>query len=236
MVLKSRTTLQLFFCVIILFIPLIAGAVNFSQIITLEKDGSGVFKLIYSEKETVVKGKNFVVGNLPFTKEKSDEYFKSANSFVKAITIENSAKDNSLLEVTVSIGFKDINKISEIKALTNALISLNKTDTGNVFKYVITPAFTKTNSIDNVYTILTYNGKLISSNADAGKGNVSWYRSKEYLNIKDIFLYATLESDVKTVTKDSETKEKSCGLFGLELPIIISLGFVFSKLTRRRKE
>lgn len=236
MVLKSRTTLQLLFCVIFLFIPLFAGAVNFSQLITLEKDGSGVFKLIYSEKETIVKGKNYIIGNLPFTKEKSDEYFKSANSFVKAITIENSSKDNTLIEVTVSIGFKDINKISEIKALTNAIIGLNKTDTGYVFKYVITPVFTKANSLDNVYTILTYNGKLISSNGDTGKENVSWYRSKEYLNIKDIYLYATFESEVKTVSKDNDTKEKSCGLFGLELPIIISLGFVFSKFAKRRKE
>ena len=39
-----------------------------------------------------------------------------------------------------------------------------------------------------------------------------------------------------TETKTEENKPSGCGLFGLELPIIISLGFAFSKFAKRRKE
>ena len=48
----------------------------------------------------------------------------------------------------------------------------------------------------------------------------------EFIDAKKVMDFiATLESDVKTTSKDSGNKEKSCGLFGVELPLIIFLGF-----------
>lgn len=236
MMLRNKFFYQIYTIMLISIFPIVAGAVNFTQTVTLEKDGSGIIKLIYSEKESLVKENKFVVGNLPFSKDKSEEFFNSNNTSIRLFEVSNDPKDNTIIQVIVSMNFKDINKISEMKALSNAIVGLYNTDSGNVFKYVITPTFTKANSLDNVYTILIYNGKLKSSNGDSGKESISWFRAKEYLNKKDIFLYAVLESEVKTVSKDNENKEKSCGLFGLELPIIISLGFVFSKFAKRRKE
>ena len=239
MVYRKKFIAQFTFFVLFLFIPVFAGAVNFTQTITLEKDGSGIIKLIYSEKETTVKAGNFVVGSLPFSKEKSEEYFNSSNTSIRIFTVEKDPKDNSLLQVIVAMNFKDLNRINEMKALSNAQVSLTKTDSGNVFKYFITPAFTKANFLESVYTILIYNGKFKSSNGDAvANGSITWYRGKEFLNIKDIYLFATIESEVKTETNTTGEKGKSCGLFGFELPILLIAGLAFNftkKVSRIKK-
>ncbi|MBK7158113.1 MAG: hypothetical protein IPH77_06025 [Ignavibacteria bacterium] len=236
MLIRKKIIAQIFIAIICLFTPMIAGAVSFVQIITMEKDGSGIIKLIYSEKESLVKEKNFVVGNLPFTKEKSAEYFNSSNTSIRLFEISKDPKDNTLIQITVSMNFKDISSINEMKALPDAKVSITETDTGKVFVYTITPEFTKSNSISYLFTILTYNGVVKSSNGKIEGKNVQWSRSKEYIDAKKVMdVIATLESDVKTTSKDSGNKEKSCGLFGVELPLIIFLGFAFTKLANRKK-
>lgn len=226
--LRKKSIVKLITIVIILFIPIFARAVNFTQTITLEKDGSGIIQLIYSEKETLVKEKNFVIGNLPFTKEKSDEYFKSGNTTIRLFNVDKDTKDNSLMRVTVGIAFKDVSKLNEMKAFSDAQVTIKNTDSGKVFTYFITPAFTKSNSLDNVYTILNYNGAIISSNGKIAGTKVDWFRGKEFLNTKVIYLVATLESEKKTDSGNSSAdgKEKSCGSFGLELPLILLGGFI----------
>lgn len=232
-----RKIALLLFFVISLFTPIIAGAIDLVQIITLEKNGSGIIKLIYSEKESLVKEKNFVVGSLPFSKEKSAEYFNSSSTNIRLFEIGKDPKDNSLTQITVSMNFKDITQINQMKALSEAKIKFIDTDTGRVFVYAITPEFTKANSLNYLLTILTYNGTVKSTNGKMEGKNIQWSRSKQNIDAKKVMDFiATVESESKTTTNPSGDKEKSCGLFGLELPLILLTGLVISGKYRRKRK
>lgn len=232
--------IQLLLVVLFLFIPIYASAINFVQIITLEKNGSGIIKLIYSEKESLVKEKNFVVGNLPFSKEKSAEYFNSSNTSIRLFEVGKDPKDNSLTQVTVSMNFKAITDINQMKALSEAKVKFSETDTGKVFVYAITPEFTKANSIDYLLTILTYNGEVKSSNGKMEGKNIQWSRNKQNIDAKKVMDFiATVKTELKTTSNSSNStgeKEKSCGLFGIELPIILLGGLVISQKLRTSKK
>jgi len=232
--------LQLLLVVLFLFIPIYASAINFVQIITLEKNGSGIIKLIYSEKESLVKEKNYVVSNLPFSKDNSAEYFNSSNTNIRLFEVGKDPNDNSRTQITVSMNFKAITDINKMKALTEAKVNFTETDTGTVFVYVITPEFTKANSIDYLLTILTYNGEVKSSNGKIEGKNILWSRSKQNIDAKKVMDFiATVKSEPKTTSNSSNSSDgdkKSCGLFGLELPIILLGGLVISRKLRKSKK
>lgn len=232
----NSKAIKLIIVAIFAFSPVLLNAMNMNQLVTLNKDGSGILKLTYWEKESIVKDKNSMVGSFPFLNEKAEEYFKSTTTFIKGFKVEKYPSDNTYSQVSVIIGFNDINKINQMKALSESQISLVTTDTGAVFSSIITPAFVKTNSIDNLFMILTYEGGIKSSNGTIKGQNIEWFRSKEYLNTnKNISFFATIESMAKTdTTKKDGGKEKSCGLFGLELPFILLLGLIYSTKLRKR--
>lgn len=236
--LNSKLVIKLFI-ILTLFTYCSANSMNLNQLITLNKDGSGTLVLMYWEKTSIVKEKNNLIGSYPFSQDLANDYYASSNTVLKGFKMDKYAQDNSFTEVNVIIGFKDINKLSLMKPMSESKVSITPTDSGDVFKSIITPTFIKSNFIDNLYTILTFSGTKKSTNGAIKNDNIEWFRSKEYLNTnKEIGFYAVIEMDKKvTTTKDSpENKEKSCGLFGLELPVIISLGFAFSKFAKRRKE
>jgi hypothetical protein len=125
-----------------------------------------------------------------------------------------------------------------MKALKEAQVTFINSDSGKNFAYVITPSFTKSNSLNSVYTVLTNSGAIKSANGKVDGNSVVWYKGKEFLSSKNILLLATLESDENSPGNTSSgEQEKSCGLFGIELPLILLTGLVFSgNLKRRRKK
>ena len=90
--------------------------------------------------------------------------------------------------------------------------------------------------IQFIATVMHNPSFLILDEPFSGLDPVNTELLKEYIDAKKVMDFiATLESDVKTTSKDSGNKEKSCGLFGVELPLIIFLGFAFTKLANRKK-
>ena len=170
MLLKNKKTLIVQFTILFLFIPIFLGAMNINQVVFLKKDGTGSLTISYFAKESEVKEKNFLIGNFPFQKEKLDEYFGTKNTKIYSSSIEKNAKDNSSLQVTVTITFGSITHLSQMKAFSGVNISLNQTDTGKVFRNVITPDFITTNSLENVYINFKYDEDIKSTNANAREG------------------------------------------------------------------
>lgn len=236
MLLLKKSKLVLLFTVFYLIIPIIAGAVNFNQTITLKEDGSGSINIFYLEKESTIKTKNFLIGNLPFTKEKINEYFGSNKIKVFESKISASAKDNTMTEVYVSLTFSNINDLNSLKGLANNQFSFSVSDSGNVFKSSITPEFNTVNSINQIYCVLNSKADIISSNGQIKDKSVSWFRAKEFLDKNTTNFIATIFSkNIKKTATDNKVEEKSCGLFGIELPVIFLLGTVLMNY-RRKKE
>jgi len=228
--------MQLLFTLSILLTPMFLGAVNLNQMIILKKNGSGTIRVVYTEKETLLKEKNFVIGQFPFSKEKIEEYFKSPSSKIFRSDIGISKNDNTLIEVTVVIHFSDFSKLSEMKSFSNIRTGLSQSDSGNIFRNVFTTDFLKNNTIDQIYCTLNSDNKIKSSNGKIDDKEVVWFRGKGYIDVnKDIQFIATFESDVKTSSKETEGDGKSCGLFGMELPLILLSGLVISLRMKKNK-
>lgn len=223
---------------VFLFIPVFLGATNINETITLKKDGSGSINISYIEKESIVKEKNYLIGNLPFNKEKIDEFFKSAGIVIYSSKIENNEKDKSLIQVTLVMGFTSIEKLNDVKALANSRFSSTKTDSGTVIRNIISPEFIKKNTITQIYYVLKSEVKVKSSNGKIEDKNVTWFRGKEYLDGKsDVNFVCTFDDGKVTITKskDEGEKGKSCGLFGLELPVLLFGGLIISGIIKRKK-
>jgi len=227
------------FLILFFLFPGISGAMNVNEIIKLNTDGSGFLNLTYWEKENIVNSKNSVIGNFPFTKEKAEQMFNSANTQLQAFEVGKNAKDNSSTEVKARIHFTNITKIVDVKALNSVIVSFNKTDTGTVLTYMVPAAYGKSNSIENLYVIVNYDGKIRSSSGKLNANSTEWYRSNEFLNAnKNIYFVATFEGiqmndpNKKQPAAGNEKKE-SCGLFGIELPLILFGGALISRKFRR---
>ncbi len=238
MVSRNKSFIQFSISLIFLFTPVFLGAMNVNETINLKKDGSGILTFSYLEKEATVKGKNFMIGNLPFTKEKLADYFKAPNSYIQLSTVEKSQKDNTMTQVTVVISFTDISKLGDAKGLAHTNFSYTQTDSGAVLKNTINPDFVKTNMVDQIYYVLKSEGDIKSSNGKVTDKSAEFFRGKDYLNGTEINFVATVESDGKTTSNKTvagEEKGKSCGLFGLELPFLMLGGLVFSFNRKRKK-
>lgn len=223
-----------------LFLPAFAGAMNVNEIIKLNLDASGYLNFTYWEKGSIVD-KNPMVGNFPFTKDKADQLFNTANLKLQTFEVGKYEKDNSYTEIKARIFFKNITKLSELKALSGIVVSYYKSDTGQVFVYEVPSGYAKSNSIENLYVILNPDANIHSASGKINGKSIEWFRSSEYLNAnKNIYFVATLNVPAKNEPKstgnevDKNGKKESCGLFGIELPLILLGGLVISRKFRSK--
>jgi hypothetical protein len=214
-------------------IPLFAGAVDFNQFITIKDDGSGTIKVVYKEKESLLKGKNFLIGNLTFEKEKLAEYFNSPEAQAKDYTVGKNPKDNTSTEVSLTISFTDIKSLNNLKGLQYCQYNFAKTDSGNVFTITFSEEFFKTNTVNQVFNVLYAKGGFKSTNGVVKDNSVTWFRLSNRMDFKNP-LFATLKSGAPTTTTKTtdDEKGKGCGLFGIELPFVVLLGSILMNSRR----
>jgi len=237
---SKKKYIYLSITLLFLIIPMAAGAVNFNQNFTLKEDGSGSVNILYVEQDSFIKGKNFLIGNLPFNKEKITEYFSSAGTKIFSSSIEKSPKDNNSTQVIVTLVFNSVNDLNNLKGLTKSQYSMTNTDSGMVLRCSFSPEFVSSNSISQIYCTLTSKSEIKSSNGTIKDNAVSFFRGKEYLDSKNGNNFdVTFKSGDKTTTtkkEGSDEKGKSCGLFGIELPIVFLLGSVLMYSNRKRNK
>lgn len=230
------------------------GAVKYVQNASFNNNGTGIISVTYSAKTSEVKSNNYLIGNLPFSQDKINEYFNSDNTKVTKALVYKDKADTTMTSVTVDINVNNLNKLKDAKAFTGVDAGWVKSDTGMVFSWLFTPSHAKTNSI-SVYQIgVSFEGEIRSTTGLIKDNQANWYVLTEKMNPGGAYFVATIKSDGTTknpfsgtkkesgdkkTTTDSKTEENKpsgCGLFGFELPVIIFLGFAFNKFARRRKE
>ncbi|HMQ70040.1 MAG TPA: hypothetical protein PKA90_13760 [Ignavibacteria bacterium] len=212
------------------------GAVKIYQTGDLKSNGSGSIKIVYSANEDELKANKFTIGNFHFSEEQARKQFTSPNTNVKNVKLDFDQKESRYF-ITVDVDFKDINKLSDARGFSNVKASYKSTDTGNVFRYIIlvNPELYKKFSSQSY--IMNFESKVKSSNGSIKGNTVTWgNRSKDNSDFsKDVYLTATTESDGKlNESKVEGEQEKSCGLFGIELPLILAGAYFYSNKFRKK--
>lgn len=245
----------------LIFLFLLTTLMNFSgiaeagliyQVMTLKDNGSGSVKLNYDSKQEVLKANNFVLANFPFAENLAKDYFASPNNTLKIAKLDFRVSDSTYF-MTIEVDFKDINKLNQAKGFSNVKILWTGSDSGAVFTYTLLPALGVSKFFQVQSYIVNFESPIKSSNGVVKDRTVTWGERSAKNNIdfsKDLNLVATTTAKIPVVTSASEPntsgnssskttteekKEKSCGLFGFELPLILFAGYVFSLTSRRRR-
>lgn len=231
--------LKTVFVIISFLLPAFACALDLNYIINLKKDGSGTLNLMYSESESIIASKNSMVGLFPFTQNGIDKAFSASKNALLTSKVGKSEQDNSSTEVNIVLSFTEISNLSEIQALSEIKSTTAITDSGRVVAINVTPSFVSSNSINKLFVILKSEEEILYSSDGkiVDKKRADWFRSGQYLKTGKPFNFvAVVKSDAKSTspkgnTSSDDKSNKSCGLFGLELPLIL-FGWVL--LSRRK--
>ena len=205
---------------------LIIGCVNYDQKTEIKSDGSGTMKIhYYANSSNISSGE---LGGFGFTEDKVRTKFSSSNTTVGDVKVEEK-KDTDTTKsthVTLDLKFKDINKLGEAESFKKIKASYEKGKDGMDFKYTLLKDTANSGFGMEKYA-LTYEfefaDEVLATNGKQDGKKVSW--SKNLTDLKnDVVMSATIKGG-----------GKKCGLFGIELPIIIFAGAVLMYGYRRKK-
>lgn len=225
MILRKKFFPSVLIFVFSFFIPLFANALNLNQIINLKKDGSGTITFQYRSVEGSITGG--MVGNFPFTKEKVNEYFNTPATKVINSTFDKAA--NNMTQASVIITFSDVSKLGAMKVMTGSNVAYVKSDTAVTLRIGYPLAYVKANSLENLYIGFKSDASVKSTNGQIKDNAVTFFRAKQFLEGKDganfaVSMTADSKGGAPTTTGGGGNDGKSCGLFGLELPVLVLLG------------
>jgi hypothetical protein len=232
---------KLIILIIFLFTALqFSNANSIYQTMTLNDDGSGTIKLNYSSTGSVLKANNFILGNLPFSEELVKNFFASPNSTVKNAKL-NFDKNSDKYSMTVEIDFKDINVLNKLAGFKNVKASWKSSGSGMDFTYTLIPTPAMTKFFESQSYIVTFQSPVKSSNGVTKEKTVTWgnrnQKNSDFTN--DVNLTAVIDAEGSSSSNNTsstgEKKESSCGLFGLELPLIMLGGYIFTSKMKKRK-
>jgi hypothetical protein len=196
-----------------------SGCVNVDQKTVINNDGSGNIVLHYWTKNSNLSMGD-EVGGFAFADTKVRENYSSGNTEVTDVKIEKNDVD-STSHVNVKLNYKDFNKLSEAKAYSKVTPVWTKGDNGMTFSYTIAKDTANAGNMGmNEYTLtyaFEFPGDVLETNGRKdGSNKVVW--EKTVADLKDDLVFtATVKSG-----------GKGCGLFGIELPIVILLGSVLA--------
>jgi uncharacterized lipoprotein YehR (DUF1307 family) len=204
----------------VLFSFYLTGCVDLEQKTKINADNSGTMKVHYWTKSSNLS-MNTDLGGFGFTEDKARANYSSVNSEVTSAKVEKKDSD-STTHVNVELNFKDITKLPSAVAFKNVKVSYEKGSEGMDFKYVLLKD-TAGHSGDNKLNFdFEFPSDVISTNGKKDGNKVSWTKTISDLK-NDVEMTATVKSG------------KKCGLFGLELPIIVFTGLIFAGLKRRKQ-
>lgn len=227
-----------------LLFPVITQALNLNYIVQLNKDGTGRLTLMYWEKKSEIAAKNSMIGNFPFSSNRSDlaEKFTAPGISILSSELKDYSQDNSFSQNQLVLQFNDITKLGSLGALSGMDVNTFATDTGKILSFAVTPGFVTKNSLNALYVILNYEGEILfaSDKKIIDKKRAEWFRGSQFIKSdKNIYFVALLESvaGVKPneKKKDEGGDKSSCGLFGFELPLVLLLGFSYGVIAKRSR-
>jgi len=211
------------------------NAIEIFQSTYVKGDGSGKIKITYSAKESDVTKNNSLIGNFPFDAAKIKGYFSSPGNDLKKSEV---LKKDGNVYVNAEIDFITVYKIKDMKGFSGTNSSFIKTDTGMVFYWNLKGNQPNQSAVLNKITyVFSFEGDIKSTTGILKNKEVSYYRDTKIGNFNtDLFCTVTVDPvEVKSSdnTKNGSPEEnKSCGLFGIELPFILLGGLLISRKLR----
>jgi len=210
---------------IIILAVYLSGCVNVDQKTKLNADGSGTINLHYWTKMTNVASSD-ELGGFAFSEDKAKANYTSSNTEVSGLEITEDLED-STKHVKMEIAFKDINGLAGAKGFEKVTTSWKEGEEGMDFIYTLQQDTSNAKNMGASDTKLTYEfefpGEVISTNGRKDGQTVVWDKT-----------LADLKEDVE-MTATVKKEGGSCGLFGLELPVLVLAGMAFMYGFKRRK-
>ena len=210
---------------VLVFAVYLSGCVNVDQKTKVSKDGSGEITLHYWTKMSNVKSSDDL-GGFAFTKDKASSNYSSSNTEVKDVKVEEDLED-STKHVTVEMTFKDLNNLSSAKGFEKIKTSWKEGDDGMDFTYTLLQDTSsaknmgaKDNKLDYEFE---FEDEVVSTNGRKDGNKVVWNNT-----------LADLKEDVE-MTATIKGGKKGCGLFGIELPLVVFAGIIFLVNRKRKK-
>jgi hypothetical protein len=210
---------------VLVFAVYLSGCVNVDQKTKVSKDGSGEITLHYWTKMSNVKSSD-ELGGFAFTKDKASSNYSSNNTEVKDVKVEENLED-STKHVTVEMTFKDLNNLSAAKGFEKIKASWKEGDDGMDFTYTLLQDTSSAKNMGASDTKLDYEfefeDEVVTTNGRKDGNKVVWDKTLADLK-EDIEMTATVKS-----------AKKGCGLFGIELPLVVFAGIIFLVNRKRKK-
>ena len=219
-----------------------ALALDYFQKTTIDNNKTGTIRIQYSAKNSELNGAD-VFKTLPFKEDKIRTAFGSDNNKIQSVTI-NPNKDGNT-NVLVVLKFKYIGKLNTAPYFSNVKLTYFVSGDSTSFIYELPKNDTYPAGLNPVYTFELPTEKIMKTSGTIKDNSVVYGLTTEKLK-NGVTLFATFKnSDKKIASNDKENKksgddkkekeEGSCGLFGIELPLILGLGYAFNRKFKKKK-
>jgi len=222
-------------------------ALNLYQETSVNNDRSGKLKLTYWEETSKIKGSTFYK-SLPFSEDKIRAFYSSDNNTIEKINISKNNPETTY--VNVFINFKDILKINSAEGFSTIKPTWFKTGDSTTFLYQFEKNEEFSNIASAIYKFELPTKEILRSSEN--KKNESFFsvKVKPESFVTGITVFAVFENSTENSTsdksvedentnqeseKDNKENKKGCGVFSIELPIVIGLGLFLKRRNFRKR-
>ncbi len=219
---KHSISMLLFILLAVFF----AGCLNLEQKTVLKQDGSGTMKIHYWSK---ISNLNISkdIGGFSFDESRARQNFSSPNTEIINSKLEENMND-STSHMNVELKFKDINQLSSAAGFKTVRVSWKETGGGMEFSYTIPEDSSNSHNVYVKSSKLIYEvefpAEVKETNGTKNGNKVVWNRT-----------IADLKTDL-VMTAIVEKEGRSCGLFGVEFPLLALAGIIMISIKAKKKK
>jgi hypothetical protein len=221
---NRKFDISIIFSLILFASVCFAGCVNYDQKTTIKEDGSGSMKIHYWSNM-----KNFSMGttleDFEFEEAKAKEKYKSSNSEVTSIKVEDKL-DDSTKHVFIELTFKDLNKLKDAKGFAGVNSSWKEVADGLEMKYTLIKDTTAANLFNSSDYKVTYEFTMPSD-------IVSTNGTKDGQTVKYSYTLADFGKDIEMTTVVKKPKGKLCGILGFVMSTML-IGLAYYRQKKKK--
>jgi len=215
----------------------LSGCINVQQRVKINEDGSGTINLEYWTNTNLVDVGDVKVGDEigGFTFDMAEVVRKYSSAYTEVSTPKKLIYPaDTTTHIKLDINFKDLNKITEANGYSNIEVSYIKGKDNTQFRYFIP----KDTSINLSYTkekhtleyIFEFPFEVLETNGTkdntAKEGNIVKWKFQTSEHVKQDF-------EMTAVIKN---KSGICGMFGIELPLVLLFGLVLLNIKSKKNK
>ncbi|MDQ3021258.1 MAG: hypothetical protein M3R36_11925 [Bacteroidota bacterium] len=225
----------LIFSILLFCSALSFGGVKYYQSTKINNDGSLSIYITYSAPTTEITKSKGLIGKFPFNANSIREYFNFPDVEITKAVIYKDTQDTNETRAAIRFEAKNISKISNAKSFNGITARLFSSDSGLVFTWAVPSKYIESNIIETYHFIVTSEPEIRSTTGTLKDKEIQWFVFGNKTDPRGYNFTTTVKSDVKITqaagNDDKQTdnkKDGGCGLFGIELPVIMLGGFALS--------